>query len=601
MGTESSLKDYPVNNEPSPRTEAVAYLLSCFVVVVAALLSPETYPISLVLAGYTVAVGGAVVMISARPAHALRGFLPAFVFVLVQYLSGIWGVNTNAALSYSFMFSILVLFSLTVRHSCEFNGPRGLFRVIAAVVAVVSIYGIYQYLLGFERTAEIIGEQGLSSLGLKGGDTGGILYKLGYKRVFSTFMSPNVFASYLSCSLPLVGYMALTAAGRKGRIIFGLCAALGIVAILLTRSAGGFLALASAVLMFVILKAVISDRVARRRILLVAGAAIVLFSVLGFGIYKTRTGGALGVEKSLAERMSYWKGAAELAAGRPVTGYGSGSFSVKYLGYLPEGGTESRYAHNVVLQTLAETGVVGLLALAWLFASFFRRVARGLLGSEDPLLYTAIAACGTAFLVHNMTDFTFYLLSGSVPFWLSYGVLSAGPVRSAGGAQPDEITSRKGVNAVVRVFGIVIVIVFVFNFAIAHVARQRVDHAVRLLDEAGIGSSARARNVPPPDKALELAESAVSLKPYDDGMHAFLAGLYEGSAYKFGPKFVRMAEKEYEKAIELNPEYPYHYRDLGILYMKTGNKDLARLNFSKALSLYPGDPNLRELKENSES
>ena len=96
---------------------------------------------------------------------------------------------------------------------------------------------------------------------------------------------------------------------------------------------------------------------------------------------------------------------------------------------------------------------------------------------------------------------------------------------------------------------------------------------------------------------MKLAEGAVSLKPYDDGLHAFLAGLYEGLSGTEGPQYIGKAEAEYKEAIRLNPYYPFHYRDLGILYMRLGQMDKARDCFRNGLARYPSNTTLRNYLE----
>jgi hypothetical protein len=313
-------------------------------------------------------------------------------------------------------------------------------------------------------------------------------------------------------------------------------------------------------------------------------------------VIKSRTGGFRGIETSIGERLSYWSGAVGIGLEKPVAGYGAGTFHTMYLGRIQEGGSESRYAHNVFLQTFAETGIMGLAALVLLFASYFSRATRGVGSGGDGFLYAALCASGAAFVAHNLVDFTFYLPSGSLLFWMCYGIM--GSLTSAG-ARP--VSESQGQRYAAGGVGVAVVAVFIVFFGLSHIARQKVDHAVNLLSEAGIKSNADARSTAPPKEALELAEEAVVLKPYDDGMHAFLAGLYEGQAYASGPEYALRAEEEYLEAIDLNPYYPYHYRDLGILYLKLGRKELASEYISKALSLHPNDRNLREIKDNIES
>jgi Flp pilus assembly protein TadD len=47
------------------------------------------------------------------------------------------------------------------------------------------------------------------------------------------------------------------------------------------------------------------------------------------------------------------------------------------------------------------------------------------------------------------------------------------------------------------------------------------------------------------------------------------------------------AEKEYHLAIQLNPSYPEPYEGLGLIYYKRGEKEKARAQFERYLSLAP--------------
>ncbi|HLB25389.1 MAG TPA: hypothetical protein VJM83_03565, partial [Nitrospirota bacterium] len=111
------------------------------------------------------------------------------------------------------------------------------------------------------------------------------------------------------------------------------------------------------------------------------------------------------------------------------------------------------------------------------------------------------------------------------------------------------------------------------------------------LRERGVRNFAEARAGPVPPEAVKLAEDASKLKPYDDGCRRFLAGLYEGRGEP------RMAEGEYKEAIRLNPYYPFHYRDLGLFYLKAGDGGKAAESFQKAAERYPASEELKKYIE----
>ena len=62
------------------------------------------------------------------------------------------------------------------------------------------------------------------------------------------------------------------------------------------------------------------------------------------------------------ERYEYWRVAVQLAGEAPLNGVGAGNFQDEYTIHRNRQ-KDSRYAHNIWLETLSETGIVGLLLL----------------------------------------------------------------------------------------------------------------------------------------------------------------------------------------------------------------------------------------------
>jgi O-antigen ligase len=66
---------------------------------------------------------------------------------------------------------------------------------------------------------------------------------------------------------------------------------------------------------------------------------------------------------------------------RPLTGVGFGNFPSEYPDYADDLGIDvrdtSREAHNLYLETAAETGIVGVLMLAGIFVASFAAIAAG--------------------------------------------------------------------------------------------------------------------------------------------------------------------------------------------------------------------------------
>jgi O-antigen ligase len=76
-----------------------------------------------------------------------------------------------------------------------------------------------------------------------------------------------------------------------------------------------------------------------------------------------------------SNRYAYWRAAAGAFTERPVTGTGSGGYSTEWL-QRRELAESVRDAHSLYLETLAELGLVGALALAALLGGVAAAVRR---------------------------------------------------------------------------------------------------------------------------------------------------------------------------------------------------------------------------------
>ncbi len=123
---------------------------------------------------------------------------------------------------------------------------------------------------------------------------------------------------------------------------------------------------------------------------------------------------------SKIERIYIWQSAWTMWREHPVTGVGLGTFSWWYPKYKLPQATEERvaFAHNIILNTLAETGVLGLVALGALVWSWYRRAIRATRVGRDPLFVWACTGALTAFLVHQLFDGTGWSVQGGLGLWL---------------------------------------------------------------------------------------------------------------------------------------------------------------------------------------
>ncbi len=228
---------------------------------------------------------------------------------------------------------------------------------------------------------------------------------LGRGRILGPFFSPDLFASYLL----MIFFVSIVFWKEfKKRILLSIPIVL-LVALFLTRSIGGWLSLLVGLTML----AVSLGKERRRKVWIL----VWLLVMTGLFLWVQRAGvpsEAASLENSVIQRLNFWKSAWEMFCYSPIWGVGFEQFSKVYGYFQQTGAFETWYAHNIVLQLLAEFGILGG---AWFFywLATFLKVTRG----SDKFLRTALIV----FFIHNGVDFSFSIPQVSDHWWIIAGLL----------------------------------------------------------------------------------------------------------------------------------------------------------------------------------
>jgi hypothetical protein len=130
------------------------------------------------------------------------------------------------------------------------------------------------------------------------------------------------------------------------------------------------------------------------------------------------------VNASSSSRWLWWKEAWRAWERQPWRGTGAGSFELTHR-MLRTNSIVVTEPHNVPLQFLTETGVVGLLLAAASIAAASLGVVRRLRGREPAAV--ALAVLAAAYAIHSLVDFDWDFVAVTAPFLLSVGALLGGP------------------------------------------------------------------------------------------------------------------------------------------------------------------------------
>jgi putative inorganic carbon (HCO3(-)) transporter len=245
-----------------------------------------------------------------------------------------------------------------------------------------------------------------------------------FLRLGGTVGSPNVAAGYLSISLASAASVFFTNFKRTYKWLAMAVLGLGVVALILTFSRGGWIALALGVTLMTV-------AVWRQRGLSwkQPAAVVVLLTLLCLPFYSVVSGRLLGDDRGSAEsRIPLMHLAFRIVEDNPVLGVGANNFTVAMDRYLTSNFREEFLfaVHNKYLLVLAETGIGGLLAfLAFLLGTL--RQGWRIWSLHDPLL-SPIALGFVAGLAGHMVHMTVDVFRGRPTqqlIWLIAGLLAA--------------------------------------------------------------------------------------------------------------------------------------------------------------------------------
>jgi len=294
-------------------------------------------------------------------------------------------------------------------------------------------------------------------------------------------------------------------------------------------------------------------------------------------------------------RYDYWRVAWNVFRDEPAHGVGAGNYDVPYFARRRTG-EDIRQPHSIELQTLAELGIPGGLALLGLvgcaIGGLVMRARRGRRSSRERSI--AVAAGGTFFLwlAHTSVDWM-HLIPGLTAIALASLAVLVSPPRPIGARPEKRLASRLrslgtgheerrvspprplGVGPEKRLVRISAIAVALLLTALATVAVLRPTLAQH---DRTVARSLLARN---PARALAKANDAISTDDQE------VRNWYVRSAALARLGLYEPARASLERAVALEPGDWVTWLLLGDTAARRGDLAQARRDYRRALALNP--------------
>lgn len=333
------------------------------------------------------------------------------LFIIANLLSVIFSSNIKLSLQ-AFIFKLLeyILLFLIVRSVIN---SRLRYRIIIWVILCSAIF------IGCDGIFQIIAKHDFfRHRGLFQG------------RATASFINPNDLGSYLItvAPLPLALFYAFHSKKIKSCLIF---ASLIIISVLiLTFSKGAIFSFLPALIFLGLFTQ-------KRYALIVTLVIIFLVLVIPFFLHIPSLGlmarlSTFFSDGGAIDRKFLWMAAARMFLAKPMFGVGLGTFMANYHNFWIKPTVEIAYTHNCYLQTLAETGIFGLLSFISILLIWIRR-SLGILSrpakSFGYLSFLGLTTGLIGYLINSFVDTNLYSLPIAVLFWFTLGLqVSAGSI-----------------------------------------------------------------------------------------------------------------------------------------------------------------------------
>lgn len=276
----------------------------------------------------------------------------------------------------------------------------GLLTVFTVSGVLVCLYGITQYLFGWNITQAWMDEEMFEDIKM---------------RIYSTLENPNVLGEYILLVLPICISLMWTSKKVLARIVYaGFSGILGI-ALILTFSRGCWLGVMASAAVFITFAA------GKLWGLALLALPIVPMVVPQSIIARFTSIGDMS-DSSTSYRVFIWMGTLLMLKDFWLSGIGPGTeaFTQVYPFYSYNS-IVAPHSHNLFLQIITESGIIGIIGFLLLLFLWFKRLIAGYQyfgkGNKFSVVFVGLGSALTGFLLQGMFDNCFYNYRVFMIFW----------------------------------------------------------------------------------------------------------------------------------------------------------------------------------------
>ncbi len=336
--------------------------------------------------------------------------LPAIIFFFFIII-GLLSFKKEYFFLYSFYKNLLnfTYFLLLMGFVWNEKEKKSFLWAIFIFVFISSLKGFYQYFFSFPLLMREVKNYANKFDPLIFSH---ILDAISFRRVFSFFGDPNIYALILNFAIILSFEIPL--------LLFTIFNIFFIGNLVLTFSRMGWISLFIFLLMLPLWYWWKEKNLLKNKLIKIL-ITIVIFFVWFYISTLTRSNCSVIEHRisdvsTVKQRLGYWKVALIEYSQNPFLGNGFGSYELLYSKYKLPNIQETKYAHNFIFQTLAENGVIG----TFLISLFFFFLLRNFFSHYLPFFITLV------FLLSNLAGFSMYNSTTTFLFALILSLFNSG-------------------------------------------------------------------------------------------------------------------------------------------------------------------------------